>query len=43
MKDGAAGGTGEEMEQLFSYMSRLNQTTKNMTASGTICVISIDY
>ena len=35
MQDGSAGSTGEEMEQLFSYLSRLNLTTKNMTAAGT--------
>ena len=34
MQDGSAATTGEEMEQLFSYMSRLNLTTKNMTAAG---------
>ena len=30
----AAMGTGEEVEQLFSYLSRFNFTTKNMTAAG---------
>lgn len=34
MQNGSAGSTGEEMEQLFSYMSRLNLTTKNVTAAG---------
>ena len=34
MQDGSAGTTGEEMEQLFSYISHLNLTTKNMTAAG---------
>ena len=30
----AAGGAGEEMEQLFSYLSRFNLTTKYMSAAG---------
>ncbi len=30
----AAGGSGEEMEQLFSYLSRFNFTTKYMSAAG---------
>lgn len=30
----AAAGAGEDMEQLFSYLSRWNSTTKNMSASG---------
>ena len=33
-QEGAGLGTGEEMEQLFSYLSRLNSTTKNMSAAG---------
>eukprot|EP00897_Mesotaenium_endlicherianum_P010228 jgi/Mesen1/9233/ME000595S08637 len=32
-QEGAAGGAGEDMEQLFSYLSRLNTTTKNMGAT----------
>jgi hypothetical protein len=30
----AAASTGEDMEQLFSFMSRFNMTTKNMSAAG---------
>lgn len=41
MQDGSAGTTGEEMEQLFSYLSRLNLTTKNMTAAGACCKSNI--
>ena len=33
-QDGATGGSGEDTEQIFSYLSRLNLTTKNMTAAG---------
>lgn len=33
-QEGAAGGAGEEMEQLFSYLSRFNITTKYMSAAG---------
>ena len=32
--DGAAAGSGEEVEQLFSYLSRFNLTTKHMNAAG---------
>ena len=32
---GAGAGAGEDMEQLFSYLSRLGITTKNNTAAGT--------
>ena len=32
-QEGAAFGAGEDMEQLFSYLSRFNNTTKCMTAS----------
>lgn len=31
---GAGAGAGEDMEQLFSYLSRLGITTKNNTAAG---------
>ena len=31
---GAGAGAGEDMEQLFSYLSRLGITTKNSTAAG---------
>ena len=30
----SAAGAGEEMEQLFSYLSRFNFTTKYMNAAG---------
>ena len=30
----SAAGAGEEMEQLFSYLSRFNLTTKYMNAAG---------
>lgn len=43
MQDGSATTTGEEMEQLFSYMSRLNITTKNMTAAGIPHVHNLHY
>jgi len=33
-QEGAAYGSGEDMEQLFSNLSRLNATTKYMCASG---------
>jgi len=33
-QDGAAGGSGEDMEQLFSYMSRWGFATKTMTAAS---------
>ena len=33
-ENGAANGAGEEMEQLFSYLSRFNLTTKYMSAAG---------
>ena len=33
-QNGAANGAGEEMEQLFSYLSRFNLTTKYMSAAG---------
>ncbi|XP_072041208.1 uncharacterized protein [Amphiura filiformis] len=33
-QEDAGMGTGEEMEQLFSYLSRLNSTTKNMSAAS---------
>ena len=33
-QNGAGMGTGEEMEQAFGYLSRLNSTTKNMTSAG---------
>ena len=33
-QEGSAASTGEDMEQLFSYLSRLNVTTKNMNAAG---------
>ena len=35
-QNGAAAGAGEDMEQLFSYMSRWSSTTKNMHAAGDI-------
>ena len=31
---GAGAGAGEDMEQLFSYLSRLGVTTKNNTAAS---------
>ena len=40
-QDGAAGGSGKDMEQIFSYLSRLNLTMKNMTAAG--MVFNLDY
>ena len=33
-QDGAANTTGEEAEQVNSYISRLGSTTKRMTAAG---------
>ncbi|XP_028415543.1 uncharacterized protein LOC114538615 [Dendronephthya gigantea] len=33
-QDGAANGTGEEAEQVNSYISRLGSTTKRMSAAG---------
>ena len=37
-QDGAAGGSGEDMEQIFSYLSRWNFTTKTMTAAGRVSI-----
>ena len=40
--NGAAGGSGEEVELLFSYLSRFNLTTKHMNAAGSyynVCYI----
>ena len=34
-QDGAAGGSGEDMEQIFSYLSRWRFATKSMTAAST--------
>ncbi|XP_072022311.1 uncharacterized protein [Amphiura filiformis] len=33
-QEGAGTGTGEEMEQFFSHLSRLGSTTKNMSMAG---------
>ena len=33
-QEGSAASTREDMEQLFSYLSRLDVTTKNMNAAG---------
>ena len=33
-QDGVAGGSREDMEQLFSYMSRWGFATKTMTAAS---------
>ena len=33
-QDGAAGGSGEDMEQLFSYLSRWGFPTKYLTAAS---------
>ena len=33
-QDGSAAAAGEELEQLFSYLSRFNITTKYMTAAS---------
>lgn len=37
----AAASTGEDMEQLFSFMSRFNMTTKNMSAVGMIVLVQV--
>jgi hypothetical protein len=37
----AAASTGEDMEQLFSFMSRFNMTTKNMSAAGMIVLVQV--
>ncbi|XP_072023238.1 uncharacterized protein [Amphiura filiformis] len=39
-QEDAGMGTGEEMEQLFSYLSRLNSTTKNMSAANRVDTIT---
>ncbi len=33
-QSGVGTGSGEEMEQFFSHMSRLGSTTKNMSVAG---------
>ena len=49
-QNGSAAAAGEEMEQLFSYLSRFNITTKSMTAAskmfskiGNICFLAINH
>ena len=37
----AAFSTGEDMEQFFSFLSRFNVTTKNMSAAGTVLATKI--
>ena len=41
-QDGAAAGSGEDMELLFSYLSRLNLITKNMSAASKSDINSTD-
>lgn len=41
-QDGAAGSSGEDMEQLFSYLSRWGFPTKAMTAASTYVILSCD-
>ena len=38
-QDGAAGSSGEDMEQLFSYLSRWGFSTKTMTAASVYIMI----
>ena len=41
-QDGAAGGSGEDMEQLFSNLSRWTFSTKMLSAAG-MCHVATNF